>query len=191
MKRSLFTIVILGCFFLIIKAVNGNADYPEEIPYVPTPVAVIDQMLKLADVKKADILYDLGSGDGRIVIRAAKKYGVRAVGIEMDQVLLAQARQAAKKARISHLVEFRYEDALKADISAATVVTLYMLPWFNARMKPSFQKYLKPGSRIVSHDFGIEGWPPDKVEKLSKTEIMPGGRKHQHVIYLWRIKDFR
>ena len=176
---------------LMFRAVTGDADYPEEIPYVPTPVAVIDQMLKLAEVNKGDVVYDLGSGDGRIVIRAAEKYGVRAVGIEMDQVLLAQARQAAKKAGVSHLVEFRYEDALKADISAATVVTLYMLPWFNAAMKPSFQKHLKPGSRIVSHDFGIEGWAPDKIERLSKIEIMPGGRKHQHVIYLWRIKDFR
>lgn len=190
MKGPLFTIVILGCL-LFFNAVPGNADYPEEIPYVPTPLAVIDQMLKLAEVKKGDVVYDLGSGDGRIVIRAAQKYGVRAVGIEMDQILLAQARQAARKAGISHLVEFRSEDALKADISAATVVTLYMLPWFNEAMKPRFQKYLKPGSRIVAHDFGIEGWAPDKVEKLSKTEIMPGGRKHQHVIYLWRIKDFR
>jgi hypothetical protein len=85
------------------------------------------------------------------------------------------------------LVVFRAEDALKADISPATVVTLYMLPWFNEAMKPNFQKMLKPGARIVAHDFGIEGWEPDKTEKLSKIEIMPGGRRHQHIIYLWRI----
>lgn len=159
----------------------------EEIPFVPTPVHVIDRMLELAQVKKGDVVYDLGSGDGRIVIRAAKKYGVRAVGLEMDPLLLEKARREAKAQGVTRLVEFRSEDALKADISAATVVTLYMLPWFNEAMKPSFRKYLKPGSRIVAHDFGIEGWPPDKVEKLPALERKPGGQVHQHVIYLWRM----
>ena len=159
----------------------------EEIPFVPTPVEVIDRMLQLAEVKKGDVVYDLGSGDGRIVIRAAKKYGVRAVGIEMDQLLLDQARRDAAAEGVSDLVEFRAEDALKADISDATVVTLYMLPWFNEAMKPNFKKMLKPGARIVAHDFGIEGWEPDKTEKLPKIEIMAGGRRHQHVIYLWQI----
>ena len=189
MKRACVTLVVVG-WVSIFNAIDCGADYREEIPYVPTPVAVIDQMLKLAEVKKGDVVYDLGSGDGRIVIRAAKKYGVRAVGIEMDQILLAQAQKAAKEAGVSHLVEFRSEDALKADISAATVVTLYMLPWFHEAMKPSFRKYLKPGSRIVAHDFGIKGWPPDKVEKLPILEHKPGGPVHQHVLYLWRIKDF-
>jgi cyclopropane fatty-acyl-phospholipid synthase-like methyltransferase len=159
----------------------------EEIPFVPTPVNVIDRMLEVAQVKQGDVLYDLGSGDGRIVIRAAKKYGVRAVGIEMDQLLLEKARNDARAEGVGDLVEFRAEDALKADISPATVVTLYMLPWFNEAMKPNFKKMLKPGARIVAHDFGIEGWEPDKTEKLPKIEIMPGGRRHQHVIYLWRI----
>ena len=116
---------------------------PEEIPFVPTPIEVIDKMLELAEVKKGDVVYDLGSGDGRIVIRAAKKYGVRAVGIEMDRLLLDKARKDAKAAGVSQLVEFRAEDALKANISKATVVTLYMLPWFNEAMKPSFQKHVQ------------------------------------------------
>ena len=146
-------------------------------------------MLDLAEVKKGDVVYDLGSGDGRIVIRAAKKYRVKAIGIEMDQFLLAKARKDAKTAGVTHLVEFRAEDALKADISRATVVTLYMLPWFNEAMKPSFQKYLKPGSRIVAHDFGIEGWEPDKTVKLPGFELKAGGYKHQHVIYLWRTRE--
>ena len=159
----------------------------EEIPFVPSPIEVIDRMLELAEVKKGDVVYDLGSGDGRIVIRAAKKYDVRAVGIEMDSLLLAKAKQAAKAEGVSHLVEFRSEDALKTDISRATVVTLYMLPWFNEAMKPNFKKMLKPGARIVAHDFGIEGWEPDKTEKLLDFEIKPEGFKHQHTIYLWRI----
>jgi cyclopropane fatty-acyl-phospholipid synthase-like methyltransferase len=163
------------------------AEYREEIPFVPTPVEVIDRMLELAEIKKGDVLYDLGSGDGRIVIRAAQKYRIRAVGIEMDQLLLDKARRDAKSAGVTRLVEFRSEDALKANISDATVVTLYMLPWFNEAMKPSLKKKLKPGSRIVAHDFGIEGWPPDRTEKLPGYEIKPGGYKHQHTIYLWRV----
>jgi len=146
-------------------------------------------MLELAGIKKGDVVYDLGSGDGRIVIRAAKNYGVRAVGIEMDSFLLEKARKAAKAEGVSHLVEFRKEDALKTDVSPATVVTLYMLPWFNEAMKPNFQRLLKPGARIVAHDFGIEGWEPDKTEKLPEIEIKAGGYKHQHVIYLWRVES--
>src|SRR3990172_7852768 len=163
----------------------------EEIPFVPTPIEVIDRMLELAEVKKGDVVYDLGSGDGRIVIRAAKKYGVRAVGIEMDTVLPDKARKAAKAEGVSHLVEFRSEDALKADISRATVVTLYMLPWFNEAMKPNFKKMLKPGARIVAHDFGIEGWEPDKTEKLPKPETKAGGFLHFHTLYLWKIAGQR
>ena len=144
----------------------GGADYPEEIPFVSTPVEVIDKMLELAEVKSGDVLYDFGSGDGRIVIRPAQKYGIRAVGIEMDRLLLDQARRDAKSAGVTHLIEFRSEDTLKANISEATVITLYMLPWFNEAMKPSFEKQLKPGSRIVAHDFGIEGWEPDTTVKL-------------------------
>ena len=166
---------------------TADADFPEEIPFVPTPIEVVDKMLELAEVKKGDVVYDLGSGDGRIVIRAAKKYGVRAVGIEMDSLLLDKARKDAKAAGVSHLVQFRAEDALKADISKATVVTLYMLPWFNEAMKPSFKKYLKPGARIVAHDFGIEGWQPDSTEKLSEPEKKFGGYLHYHTIHLWRI----
>ena len=184
----MLAVLIVGWAVTITGAVQAQLLGPnEEIPFVPTPVEVIDRMLELAEVKKGDVVYDLGSGDGRIVIRAAKKYGVRAVGIEMDTVLLDKARKAAKAEGVSHLVEFRSEDALKADISRATVVTLYMLPWFNEAMKPNFKKMLKPGARIVAHDFGIEGWKPDKNVKLPEVEIMAGGRRHQHMLYLWRV----
>ena len=175
----------------LIAITHTTADFPEEIPFVPTPMDVVDKMLELAEVKKGDVVYDLGSGDGRIVIRAAKKYGVRAVGIEMDRLLLDKARKDAKAAGVSHLVEFRAEDAMKVDLTKATVVTLYMLPWFNEAMKPSFKKNLKPGARIVAHDFGIEGWEPDKTEKLSEPEKKLGGYLHYHTIHLWRIIETR
>ncbi len=186
--KFLWLLFVLLAAFELASAQLGPR---EEIPFVPSPIEVVDRMLELAEVKKGDVIYDLGSGDGRIVIRAAKKYGVRAIGIEMDRLLLDKARKDAKAAGVSHLVQFRAEDAMKTDLSKATVVTLYMLPWFNEAMKPSFQKYLKPGARIVAHDFGIEGWEPDKTEKLSEIEIKLGGLRHQHTIYLWRIRASR
>lgn len=167
--------------------VRAQTGLHEEIPFVPTPIEVIDRMLELAEVKKGDVVYDLGSGDGRIVIRAAQKYRVQGVGIETDSQLLDKARKDARAARVSHLVQFRKEDAMKVDLSKATVVTLYMLPWFNEAMKPSFKKFLKPGARIVAHDFGIEGWEPDKTEKLTVPERKASNFLHYHTIYLWRI----
>lgn len=185
--RNLAVIIAMFALSLVATA-NAGADYPEEIPFVPTAIEVVDKMLELAAVKKGDVVYDLGSGDGRIVIRAAKKYGVRAVGIEMDRLLLAKARKDAKAAGVSHLVDFRAEDAMKVDLSKATVVTLYMLPWFNEAMKPSFKKFLKQGSRIVAHDFGIEGWEPDKTVKLPDPEKKVGGLIHYHTLYLFQIR---
>jgi len=181
--------ILIALFVLWVSFSSARAQFGarEEIPFVPTPMEVIDRMLEFAEVKKGDVVYDLGSGDGQIVIRAAQKYRVRAIGIEMDSLLLAKARKDAKAAGVSHLVEFRAEDALKVDLSKATVVTLYILPWFNEAMKPSFKKYLKPGARIVAHDFGIEGWQPDKTEKLSEPEKKTGGLVHYHTIHLWRI----
>ena len=186
-QARLKILIVVFVSLVLCSSARAQLGPREEIPFVPTPVEVIDRMLELAEVKKDDVVYDLGSGDGRIVIRAAQKYRVRAVGIEMDSLLLAKARKDAKAAGVSHLVEFRAEDALKADISKATVVTLYMLPWFNEAMKPSFKKYLQPGARIVAHDFGIEGWEPDKTEKLSEPEKKNGGFLHYHTIHLWRI----
>jgi cyclopropane fatty-acyl-phospholipid synthase-like methyltransferase len=187
MRNLIALLAVAGT--LVINSKAASAEYREEIPFVPTPIEVVDRMLELAEVKKGDVVYDLGSGDGRIVIRAAKKFGVKAVGIEMDNWLLDKARKDARAAGVSHLVAFRAEDALKADISRATVVTLYMLPWFNEAMKPSLKKFLKPGARIVAHDFAIEGWEPDVSVKLPEFELKPGGYKHQHTLYLWRIAD--
>ena len=110
-----------------------------------------------------------------------KKYGVRAVGIEIDKELVERSRARAKAEGVDQLVEFRQQDALKVDLTEATVVTLYMMPEFNAKLRPNLEK-LKPGARVVSHDFGIEGWAPAKVERL------PGGMLHNHTLYLWRIE---
>lgn len=181
------SIAILG----VILALAGRpaAQPVDEIPFVPTPMVVVDRMLELAEVKSGDVVYDLGSGDGRIVIRAAKKYGARGVGVEMDSELIKLSREKAQEEGVSHLVEFRAEDALKVDVSPATVVTLYMLPWFNAKLRPLLQQELKPGARVVAHDFDIEGWPPTRVEKLPEIQVTEGGYKHQHTLYLWRIPE--
>jgi cyclopropane fatty-acyl-phospholipid synthase-like methyltransferase len=187
MKQNLSSLVMfVGLLAFVV--IDATADFQEEIPFVPTPIEVVDKMLEMARVQKNDVVYDLGSGDGRVVIRAAKKYGARAVGIEMDQTLLDKARKSAEAEGVSHLVEFRAEDALKTDLSPATIVTLYMLPWFNEAMKPNFRKYLKPGSRIVAHDFGIEGWKPDKTENLPEPEKKAGGYVHYHSIFLWTVR---
>jgi cyclopropane fatty-acyl-phospholipid synthase-like methyltransferase len=187
MKAKLSSL-IMCVGLLAFGLIDATAEFQEEIPFVPTPVEVVDKMLEMAKVQKNDVLYDLGSGDGRVVIRAAKKYGAHGVGIEMDQTLLDKARNSAEAEGVSHLVDFRAEDALTTDLSPATVVTLYMLPWFNEAMKPNFLKFLKPGSRIVAHDFGIEGWKPDKTEKLSEPEKKAGGYVHYHTIFLWNVR---
>lgn len=153
-----------------------------EVPFVRSTPEVIDRMLDLAGVKPSDVLYDIGSGDGAIVIRAAKKYGVKGVGIEIDQGLAAKARDNAFRENVQDLVEFRVQDAFTVDVSAATVVTLYMLPDFNAKLRPMLDRQLKSGTRVVSHDFDIPGWVPDKVESVK------GDFVHDHKVLLFEIR---
>ena len=153
-----------------------------EVPFVRSTPEVIDRMLDLARVKPSDLLYDIGSGDGAIVIRAAKKYGVKGVGIEIDQGLVVKARDNAFRENVQDLVEFRTQDAFTVDVSAATVVTLYMLPDFNAKLRPILDRQLKPGTRVVSHDYEIPGWVPDKVETVKGDFI------HDHKVLLFEIR---
>lgn len=136
---------------------------PPDIFFVPTSEAVADQMLRLAKVTAQDVVYDLGSGDGRIVILAAQKYGARAVGVEIDPQLVATARQVAREGEIDQRVEFIEGDLFAADISAATVVTLYLSSSVNARLEPKLKTELRPGTRIVSHQFAIGRWPPQET----------------------------
>jgi ribosomal protein L11 methylase PrmA len=133
-------------------------------PFVPTPQDVVDRMLDLAQVTKGDVVYDLGCGDGRIVITAARKYGARGVGVDLDPERIAESKANAEKAGVSALVEFRLQDALTVDVSPATVVTLYLLTASNLKLRPMLTRQLKPGARIVSHAFAMGDWLPDKEE---------------------------
>ncbi len=149
-------------------------------PYVPTPQHVVDRMLELAEVTSKDVVYDLGCGDGRIVITAAKKYGAHGVGVDIDPQRIKESITNAKAAGVENLVTFRQEDAMKADVSPATVVTLYLLSSSNALLRPILTKQLKPGSRIVSHAFTMGDWEPLKTEKVDDESGF------SRTIYLWK-----
>jgi SAM-dependent methyltransferase len=144
---------------------------PYDAPYVPTGSMTIDEMLRICRVTKDDIVYDLGSGDGRIVIAAAKNFGARGVGIEIDPGLIEQSRQNAVKAGVEERVRFIEQDLFKADFGEATVVTLYLLPEMNLKLRPLLIRQLNPGSRVVAHDFPIAGWQPDRVERSFLSTI--------------------
>ena len=150
-----------------------------DVIYVPTPQPVVDKMLPLAKVKKTDLVYDLGCGDGRIVVTAAKKYGVKAIGFDVDPLRVSEARQNVIKNGVEHLVTIEQKDIFTVDLSPANVVTLYLLPALNVRLIPQLEK-LKPGSRIVSHDFDMEGVTPQKHLTLEVD-----GESRSHEVYLW------
>ncbi|MBN1272289.1 MAG: class I SAM-dependent methyltransferase [Candidatus Aminicenantes bacterium] len=142
---------------------------------------VVEKMLEMADVNRSDVVYDLGCGDGRIVITAAKKYGARGVGIDIDPKWIKESRAAARRAGVSSLVEFRVEDATRTDISKATVVTLYLLPESNALLLPKFEKQLRPGAHVVSHNYHIPGWEEKEVDFASIEDQT--GKKHSIFLY--------
>jgi SAM-dependent methyltransferase len=158
---------------------RGTHKAPDVI-YVPTPQEVVDQMLELAEVKQGDVLYDLGCGDGRIVVTAAKKYGVKAVGFDVDPKRIRESQENVRKNGVEDLVTIKQDDIFRQDLSQANVVTLYLLPSLNVRLMPQLAK-LKPGSRIVSHSFDMKGAKPTKVEHV-KTRL--GGER---TIYLWVV----
>lgn len=153
-----------------------TASDESSIPYVATPEAIVDSMLELAGVNADDVVYDLGSGDGRIPIRAATKYGARGVGIEIRRDLVEEARQNATEAGVADRVTFRQGDLFEADISGATVVTLYLLPSANVALRPKLLQELDAGTRVVSHDFHMEAWRPERTKDID-------GKK----LHLWRI----
>jgi ribosomal protein L11 methylase PrmA len=148
---------------------------------VATPPDVVDRMLTLAGVTKTDVVYDLGCGDGRIVIAAAQKFGARGVGVDIDPVRVAEAQRNAALAKVEHLVTFRVEDALATDVSGATVVTLYLLASQNVALRPRLTQQLRPGARIVSHNFAMGDWQPDVVDTFVDAGKWP------RTLYLWKI----
>lgn len=154
-------------------------DKEPEVPYVPTHETVVAEMLKVAKVGKNDVLYDLGSGDGRIPITAAKRFGTRGVGVDIDPARITEARENAKKAGVADKVKFMQQDLFETDIKEATVVTLYLLPDVNLRLRPKLLADLKPGTRVVSHNYDMGDWKPLKTITVKVPE--------EHTIYYWVV----
>jgi ribosomal protein L11 methylase PrmA len=169
----------LAGLLLLVAAVATAQSRPNlDVPYVPSPNVVVEGMLKLAAVKNSDTVYDLGCGDGRIVITAAKTYGARGVGVDIDPERIREATENAKKAGVDNRVKFVEGDLFQADIKGATVVTLYLLPNVNAKLRPKLLRDLRPGTRIVSHSFDMEDWKPEKQETVDGRQI-----------YLWVVPE--
>lgn len=160
------------------EASRQREDVHPEVPYVPTREDVMNEMFKMAKVGKSDVVYDLGSGDGRIVIAAAKQFGARGVGIDIDPQRIEESNENAKKAGVTDRVRFIEGDLFDAEIGKATVVTLYLLPSVNLRLRPKLLKELKPGARVVSHNYDMGDWKPDEQTQIG-----------EHMVFLWVIPE--
>jgi ribosomal protein L11 methylase PrmA len=187
MKQDKLLLAILTLSVLVFTAAGPHASTvafagPQEslAPFVPTPQDVVDRMLTLAEVTSADTVYDLGCGDGRIVITAAKKYGAHGVGFDIDPQRIKESTENARAAGVENLVSFKQQDVVTVDVSPATVVTLYLLTASNLKLRPLLTKELKPGSRIVSHMFSMGDWEPAKVDNFTNQEGFP------RTLYLWK-----
>jgi SAM-dependent methyltransferase len=178
---SVLTSAVGGCAATTTSpSASSSRQTPSLAPYVPTPQDVVDRMLSVANVTSGDIVYDLGCGDGRIVITAARKYGAHGVGIDIDPERIAESRGNARSAGVASLVEFRQGDILDADVSQATVVTLYLVSSANLKLRPILTRQLRPGARIVSHAFGMGDWQPDAVDRFKDS------RGDDRIVYLWK-----
>jgi len=151
-----------------------------DVIYYPTPAETVAEMLRMAKVMKGDVLYDLGSGDGRIPIAAASQYRINAVGIEIDPKLVTEADEKARQANVASLVSFRNEDMFRVDLREATIVTLYLSEKLNVLLRPKLLKELRPGSRILSHDFRMGAWKPEQTVRV------PWGKLYR-TVYLWTV----
>jgi SAM-dependent methyltransferase len=172
------------CLALVLGA-GGCAPVPgQEVPYVVTPPQVVDAMLRLAGVDRDDVVYDLGSGDGRIVIAAARDFGARGVGIEIDPRLVAQSTRSAERAGLAERVRFVQQDLFETDLRPATVVTLYLTRELNLRLRAKLLRELRPGARVVSHHFDMGDWPSDRQLSLEVD-------RSPYLIYLWVIPRSR
>jgi SAM-dependent methyltransferase len=184
MLKLTFSTVLLLLFLTPVAGSGAPGAVAQNLaPYIATPEDVVERMLTLAEVTRQDVVYDLGCGDGRIPIAAAKKYGARGVGVDIDPKLVAQARANAKAEGVEALVAFRVENAMTTDVSPATVVTLFLLSSSNEKLKPMLTRQLKPGARIVSHAFSMgRDWPADKVDQFVSA------RGDEVTLYLWRMR---
>jgi SAM-dependent methyltransferase len=153
-----------------------------DVPYVPTAEPVVDKMLELAKVTKDDVVYDLGSGDGRIVITAAKKYGATGLGVDINPERVKEAKENAQKAGVTDKVKFIQGDLFQMDLTPASVVTLYLLPDVNLKLRPKLLQELKPGTRVVSHNYHMGDWKPEKT-----VTVDAGGTNH--TVYFWTVPD--
>jgi precorrin-6B methylase 2 len=175
--------IIIGIFMLSgsPNQLDSQPRDPDLAPYIPTPQEVVDRMLELAEVTASDVVYDLGSGDGRIPITAAKKYGARGVGVDFDPQRIAESNANARREGVTDRVEFILGDALQADVSKATVVTLYLLSSSNLKLRPILTRQLSAGTRIVSHAFDMGDWLADRIE------IFKDYRGNPRTLYLWQF----
>ena len=179
LTNTLFTMLALLCTTVLVHAQEtATMKRTPDVPYVPTRQAVVDAMLKMADVKKNDVIYDLGCGDGRIVITAAKNFGATGTGIDINPERIAEANKNAREAGVTDKVRFMEGDLFDADVSEATVVTLYLLPAVNMKLRPILMEQLKPGTRIVSHAFDMGDWEPEKTIEVDGAKI-----------YFWTIPE--
>jgi hypothetical protein len=174
---------LLIAIALFAVAAGARAD---EVPYVRTPQAVVDAMLKIAGVRGTDFLIDLGSGDGRIVITAAKRYGARGLGIDYDPYLIEESRANAVKAGVAERVAFERKDIFDTDLAPASVLTMYLLPEVNLALRPRILATLKPGTRVVSHDWDMGDWAPDAQVEVPAPD-KPVGVLKQSTVYLWVV----
>lgn len=183
MKRVAFAIALFCTLMLGQQVASAAApeDKTPDVVYVPTPNDIVAEMLKLAKIKKTDVVYDLGCGDGRIVVTAAKKYGCKGIGFDIDPQRLKESNENVKKNKVEKLVQIKDQDIFKTDLSKASVITLYLLPSLNKRLIPQFNK-MKPGSRIVSHEYDMKGVKPDKTLHIKSRED-----GQTHTIYLWTV----
>jgi ubiquinone/menaquinone biosynthesis C-methylase UbiE len=171
MSRSTFLYLILVSFFCAGAPLVRPQEIQIRTPYVATPPDIVKAMLQLAGAKKSDVIYDLGCGDGRIVIAAAKEYGAHGVGIDINPQRISEANQNAERQHVANLVKFHIGDVFESDVRKASVVALYMLPDVNIKLRPKLQKELKPGARVVTHGFAMGDWRPTRVEDVDGEKI--------------------
>jgi protein-L-isoaspartate O-methyltransferase len=177
-------IAVGGCTTIgeIFPFARGKSeDDPSFAPFVVTPPDVVQEMLKLAEVRADDVVYDLGSGDGRIVITAAREYSARGIGFELEPDLVRRARDDARRAGVGDLVEFHVQDVLTVDLTGATVVTIYLSREANLKLRPRLLSQLRPGSRVISHQFDMGDWQSSRILNYRDTSGM------EHILLLWRI----